>query len=468
MAFLKYGVISVSVFLVALGLRYIPYIPPVQEWLPLPPEAFDRLGEAPTKNFDDNQAARAPLVISRDSVFGSIGAPSSEEDLRIGYGAGQVQNRFFGNFDFPGSYESPTKEFEIPPDGTVEPLPTPKLALPPSPSDGNESTRPIYVGIPQPNPIVQVVERIVERVVIREVEKPVPSTSPAPVVKPAPSPAPQNPSDAFAAACTIHTFENAAGGSSHTLIYRCEGFDQCSIAKNGETFVDVSGKGYFNFPGNPPSNYKIRCDDKSRVWSSSVTPFVAKPLFTQLAFRWFYNDDVEVGAEPAAEINRPVSYKEISKDRQIRLRLAVLAERAQVLKGEAKFKLQAALIKPAVSVSSNLLDYGSLCNQIPDPQFKDLSLFENLAFFNNPSIDDKALLAPSIEDPFYGLAIPQTYQESNSISNINAAIPKDTPAIWDISLRLRDISLNELICLRLVRQDNSLLDGYENWPAIYN
>ncbi len=280
-----------------------------------------------------------------------------------------------------------------------------------------------------------------------------------------PAPAPQ--SAVLASACSIQTFENAAGGSSHTLIFRCEGYDQCSIARNGESFIDVTGKGYFNFPGAPPSSYKIRCDDISRVWTSAVTPVVTKPLYDQVGFRWFSNDDVEVAVKPLAGINELVRFKDLGSD-PFRLRLAILAGRSPVPRGEAKFKLQVAFSTPSVTLSRSAVNAGVLCNQIPDAEYKDLNAVDNIIFFNNPSLDDKQLMAPSIDDPFYGVAIPQTYQESNSFSNSNAAIPQDAPGIWDIALRIRSLDVNQLACFRAVKSDGSLLDGYDVWPAVYN
>ena len=347
--------------------------------------------------------------------------------------------------------------------GSVKPLPTP-LPKPVAPA-------PVVIaapGIPQPQQIIQVIERIVEKVIVREVQQAPSAPAPAPVVaaKPAPTPAPAE-SLVSAPACSIQAFDNAVGTISHTLIFRCDDPNGCSVVKDGESFVDVIGKGYFNFPG-ASTNYKIRCGDKSTSWNPAISSVVTKSLISQTGFRWFINDDGEIPGRPLAEINKPLRNSLLPGDGQVRLRLALLASRAQVARGDGKFKLQGAVSVPAVGAASLGLDTSALCNNLPDDQYKDLQTLDRVVFFNNPSVNDKVLMATKIEDPFYGVAIPQTYQETNSIVNLNAAIPADTPALWDISLRIKSIESAELMCFRVVRSDGLQLEGYNVWPAAYD
>mgnify|MGYP001602342264 FL=1 len=490
----KYIIASSVVLVTMMGMIYAFQFSRIERNLPLNEEQFNRLVDfgPPTKDFGSNNS-----VTTRADDFVALtpsDAPTKESGEQMTQSRSFFQ-RLFGWGDSKNLALNPAKEtsvntdspfwirllerfdpFSLPTSPTkelsdarfaVKPLPTPPL---PSPTPA-PSTIGAPVIIPQPQQIVQVIEKIVERIIIREVERPVPTPvpvpTPAPSAKPAPSLVPSAETSS-AIACSLQAFDNAVGGSSHTLIFRCDDPNVCSIAKDGESFIDVLGKGYFNFAGLSPANYKIRCGDKSRSWNSAISPFPTKPSYAQSGFRWFVNDDGEIPGRPLAEINQPMKGSVLPGNGQARLRLAVMANRVQVPRGDAKFKLQAALTTPVVGSAVNSSNVGGLCNNLPDGQYKDVQILDKVKFFDNPSVNDKVLMATRIDDPFYGIAIPQTYNETNSIVNLNAAIPADTPAIWDISLRLSPIGTGELMCFRLVRSDGLQLESYDVWPAVYS
>lgn len=499
----KYALISASVLVFALGMVYAFQLPQMRENSPLSPEEFDRLVSigAPTKEFDESGALSAASQNAVSGGFegqlpgvespakGSSGEVAESHSIfrslfekrdRGGLAGTPAKNspavdvtspfwvRLLERFDPFKNPFSPSKELA---DGygPVKPLPVPVAKLTaPSPTVISAS------GIPQPQQIVQVIERIVEKVIIREVQTSAPPSAssgqaaPAPASAPKPTPAPSlAETPTIAPACSIQAFDNAVGSISHTLIFRCDDPNSCSIVKEGESFVDVIGKGYFNFPG-ASTSYKIRCGDKSTAWNSSISSVLTKPLISQVGFRWFANDDGEVPGRPLAEINKPLRSSLLPTGGYVRLRIALLASRAQVVRGEGKFKLQGAVGVPAVGAASLGLDTSALCNNLPDDQYRDLQTLDQVAFFNNPSVNDKVLMATKIEDPFYGVAIPQTYQETNSIVNLNATIPAETPALWDLSLRIKSIDAGGLICFRTVRSDGLQLEGYNVWPAAYD
>ncbi|TSC81984.1 MAG: hypothetical protein G01um101419_703 [Parcubacteria group bacterium Gr01-1014_19] len=492
----KYIVASSVVMATMLGMIYAFQFSRIERNLPLSPEQFERLVDLgpPTKDFGSNNS-----VTTRADDFVAL-APSDSPTKESGEQTTQDKSffqRFFSRGDSGDLAINPAKEtsvntnspfwirlierfdpFARPTSPTkelsdarfaVKPLPTPTLAAPvPAPGPSGSP-----VVIPQPQQIVQVIEKIVERVVIREVERPVPVPTPTPVpvptAKPTPTPAPAPVQEAGSTiACSIQAFDNAVGGASHTLIFRCDDPNVCSVAKDGESFIDVLGKGYFNFPGLSPASYKIRCGDRSRSWNSAVSPFPTKPSYGQVGFRWFANDNSEVPGRPLSEINKPMKASLLPGTGQVRLRLAVMADRVQVARGDAKFKLQAAFTTPVVGSTVSSSNVGGLCNNLPDGQYKDVQTLETVKFFDNPSVNDKVLMATRIDDPFYGVAIPQTYNETNSIVNLNAAIPANTPALWDVSLRLSPIGTGELMCFRLVRSDGLQLESYDTWPAVYS
>lgn len=501
----KYVIASTVVLVTMLGLIYAFQLTRIQQNLPLSPEQFDQLVDLgpPTKDFDvsNSLTVRGNALFDRLEGLEMDSSSPVKESSETTLKSRTFLQRLFANSDSRSVAVSPTKDrtsvntdspfwirllerfdpFSRPTAPSkelsdakfaVKPLPTPSLPSPvPTPTPVPASVGAPVV-IPQPQQIVQVVEKIIERVIVKEVEKAVPAPTPTPVptAKPSPTPAPAPVAEIGSSiACSVQAFDNAVGGSSHTLIFRCDDPTVCSIAKDGESFIDVLGKGYFNFPGLSPSSYKIRCGDKARSWNSAISPFPTKPSYGQVGFRWFNNDDGEIPGRPLADINKPMKASALPGSGQVRLRLAMMANRVQVPRGEAKFKLQAAVTKPAPGSLSVGANVGGLCNNLPDGQYKDLqTLEEQITFFNNPSVNDKVLMATKIEDPFYGIAIPQTYNETNSIANLNAAIPADTPALWDVSLRIRSIGTDELMCLRLVRTDGLQLESYDVWPAVYS
>ncbi len=500
----KYVIASSVVLVTMLGMIYAFQFSRIERNLPLSPEQFDRLVDLgpPTKDFGSNnyvttRAENFAEPMSSGSPVKESGETASEsrsffqrlfsrgDSKSLAFSPAKDRSyvnpdspfwiRLLERFDPFARPIAPSKEISDP-RFAAKPLPIPALPSPAPVPSGVVAVAPETPGspvvIPQPQQIVQVIEKIIERVVIKEVERSVPAPQPAPApippkVSPATTPAPVS-EVGSAVACSVQSFDNAVGGASHTLIFRCDDPNVCSIAKDGESFIDVLGRGYFNFAGFSPSSYKIRCGDKSRAWNSAISPFPAKPSYSQSGFRWFANDDGEIPGRSLSEINQPMKGSVLPGSGQVRLRLAVMANRVQVSRGDAKFKLQAATTLPATGSSIAANNVGGLCNNLPDSQYKDIQTLDTVKFFDNPSVNDKVLMATKINDPFYGVAIPQTYNETNSIVNLNAAIPADTPAIWDVSLRVHSMGTGELTCFRLVRTDGLQLESYDVWPAIYS
>lgn len=476
----KYTAVATSIMLVVIALRFIPYNVSLRQYIPLTPEAFERLdvnnlSEPPSKEFElsagaDQEPSGAGFF---RKIFRGIGvgrlteAPvTNETAFPDDEGGGSLSDKLFGGSGKESLSGAPSKEDDTLTGGSgVKPLPVPDVK--PIAVGDIVTPRPVFQSTPEVQEVGKVIEKIIERVIIvkEPVYIPSPSTAPAPVSKSAPSSAP-----AIAASesrsCSVQAFDNAAGSLSHTLLFQCEGFNQCSIARSGSTFVDVSGKGYFNFPGPAPTNYKIRCDDRSRVWSANSS-IVSKPTYSQIGYRWFANENADLPGESLADINREALFDDLPGNQAARLRLVINAGRAGVVRGDVKFKLQYALFSPLVAVQSPNWNTGTMCNQLPDGEFKDITTGANVSFYDNSEVIDRSLMAVSIDDPFYGSAVPQTNQESGSFSNINAAIPQDTPAIWDFALKFKETTTNQLFCFRVIRSDGSPLDSYESWPAMY-
>ncbi|MEK9186102.1 MAG: hypothetical protein AAB885_00795, partial [Patescibacteria group bacterium] len=166
--------------------------------------------------------------------------------------------------------------------------------------------------------------------------------------------------------------------------------------------------------------------------------------------------------------NQEISFRSISQNREARLRLGIFAASKDTVLGAAVFKIQfAATDYNAVPNSPNWKP-AIACNQIPDNKFQDLGTSGPVRFLDNPNATHGAVYVPSINDPFYGTAIPQTYLENNPLANSNARIPANYPAIWDFALKIQEVPQNQLICFRIIKQNGGLLDNYEIWPAIYN
>ncbi|MFH1046826.1 MAG: LamG domain-containing protein, partial [Patescibacteria group bacterium] len=89
-----------------------------------------------------------------------------------------------------------------------------------------------------------------------------------------------------------------------------------------------------------------------------------------------------------------------------------------------------------------------------------------IAFFDNSPLDGLALTT-NLNDPTRPGRdmVEQTYEDINGFGNITLVPPADS-ALWDFSLIDNDGDVSNSYCLRAVKTDGTLLDGYSVIPEI--
>jgi uncharacterized protein YjbI with pentapeptide repeats len=89
-------------------------------------------------------------------------------------------------------------------------------------------------------------------------------------------------------------------------------------------------------------------------------------------------------------------------------------------------------------------------------------------FDNDPGSDDGDPLTPNLNDPLHLLDTtrPQTYEEANNFTNSVSAVNVGQDGLWDFSLAVTGAPSGTVFCLRVVNDDNSLLNAYDVFPQI--
>lgn len=183
---------------------------------------------------------------------------------------------------------------------------------------------------------------------------------------------------------------------------------------------------------------------------------IAPKTFTQSAYRFFTNQDsTDVGSSLTASQDQPAT---LSTDGQaFRLRILIHVSTSDLLKNEGVFKLQYAG-KGSGSCSSPSGTPSS---------YTDITTTTDIAFYNNSTPSDGSALTNNASDPAHGsdTVRNQTYEEANNFTNSQLAVDSGEDGKWDFSLIDYNAPSNTTYCFRVVKSDNSVLEGY-TYPEI--
>jgi hypothetical protein len=184
--------------------------------------------------------------------------------------------------------------------------------------------------------------------------------------------------------------------------------------------------------------------------------FGPSPTFNQSAYRFFNNlDSTDVGTPLA---NQDTGATLTSAGQAFRLRLLLRVESGKLILNGQSFKLQFAQVG-----SDGLCD-----TSFNGETYTDITTSTVIAFNDNPTPSDGAALTANTNDPTYGAdtIVNQTYEELNPFTNSIAAINFDQDGKWDFSLKDNGAPANTTYCLRVVKNDETLLEHYTVIPQI--
>ncbi len=194
-------------------------------------------------------------------------------------------------------------------------------------------------------------------------------------------------------------------------------------------------------------------DDLDDIMGNKLATLQAVSTFVQAAYRFFENlNSTDVGTPLAAQ---DVASVITSAAEAFRLRLLIEVSAADLASSGAVFRLQFAekvsTCDPAVSGES----------------YADVTPSTILAYNDNATPSDGAALTTNANDPLNGgSGIEQTYEESNTFTNSVNSINNGESGLWDFALIENGMDAGQDYCLRVVKSDGSLLEGYNVFPEI--
>ncbi len=211
-------------------------------------------------------------------------------------------------------------------------------------------------------------------------------------------------------------------------------------------------------PANTSYCLRIVKSDDSLLDTYTVVPEIttdAGVTFNQSGYRFFENvDGTTVSSSLAAE-NTAATLA--SPDDAFRLRLLMHMDVNDLVIGSKNFKLQYAL-------RSGTCDTGFV-GEI----YADVTAVTPIAYNNNatPSDGDNLTENATLDPDHLGhTVVPQTYEELNNFTNSTAIVPSGQDGMWDFSLIDFSASSGEVYCLRVVKENDDLLDNYSFIPQI--
>jgi hypothetical protein len=184
----------------------------------------------------------------------------------------------------------------------------------------------------------------------------------------------------------------------------------------------------------------------------NLDTFIA-PSIDQSSYRIFNNTDSTDVGTPLASENTSATL--LNDGDAFRLRMLLDITNNKLRKNEWIYKLQYAE------------KVGSCDTSFSGEVYNDVTVSSEIAFFDNPTPADNSLLTSNGNDPVsvFPTTVSQSYSESNNFTVSHGHIWKDESGKWDFSL-IENTPSATSYCLRIVKDDNSLLDSYSFIPEI--
>ncbi|MBD3238012.1 MAG: hypothetical protein GF332_00005 [Candidatus Moranbacteria bacterium] len=207
---------------------------------------------------------------------------------------------------------------------------------------------------------------------------------------------------------------------------------------------------------NSESQYQLWISDtgQTRTYRTEIVEWpTSEPVFTQLYYAWYQNQDsTDVGRPYLAQNQFVVS----EFDRPFRLRVLVNVDQKPAKVNNNEFKLQFASTLDGCDSAFSGETYSDVTNS------------SAIAFYDNPSAAHATALTANPNDPEnpgFTTRIQQ-YVEANPFSNSINSINQNEDGLWDFALSNLSAQSGARYCLRIVKSDGSLLDNYINIPEI--
>jgi len=178
------------------------------------------------------------------------------------------------------------------------------------------------------------------------------------------------------------------------------------------------------------------------------------PIISESSYRFFSNlNSTNVGSSLAPE---NTSYTLANSGDSFRLRVILGIGTSTLPINGANFKLQ---YSPKVGTC----DYNFV-----GENYVDVTTQTNIAYHSNYDVKSGYSLSTNINDPTHNLdtVFNQTYVDSGSFTNSASSIPAGQYGEWDFSLYDKGVQSSASYCLRVVKLDGSLLDGYSMLPEV--
>ncbi|MEA3249762.1 MAG: hypothetical protein U9Q03_05420 [Patescibacteria group bacterium] len=268
-----------------------------------------------------------------------------------------------------------------------------------------------------------------------------------------------NPTPADGAALTVNVNDPARGGRTTVV----ETYEEANNFTDPNA-INAGSTGLWDFAltDNDGTSSNIYClrmvkSDGSLLDTYSVIPEVTTAsgvaVLTQSAYRMFANlDSTDVGLPLATQ--DAAATLSINGD-AFRLRGMIDVDTAQLAASGQTFKLQYA-------ARSGTCDNGFI-----GETYADVTGVTSIAYNDNATPIDGAALTTNVNDPNRAPrpTIAESYEEANNFTNA-FAIASGSTGLWDFSLIDNDGGSQNTYCLRVVKSDGSLLDGYSVVPEV--
>lgn len=207
---------------------------------------------------------------------------------------------------------------------------------------------------------------------------------------------------------------------------------------------------HFNITSNQRA-YLTWMDVSAATLYGDTIADLTPPAYTQNDYRFFNNTDSTDVGTPLAAQNTTASLANPGDQFRTRLVLDMAGDNARA--GLDDFKLQYAG-----------KGFGSCESPSGTPStYTDVTTSTPISYYDNPTPSNGAALTPNANDPSHD--INQTYVEASPFTSINPT-PTGDGSMWDFSLYDNGANGNTTYCLRVVKNDGTVLSSYSKYPEI--
>jgi hypothetical protein len=194
-------------------------------------------------------------------------------------------------------------------------------------------------------------------------------------------------------------------------------------------------------------------------WTGTTTSTIMvdslNTTWNQASYRWFANTNSSSVGSPLAGVNASATAPLAGTP--FRLRLLLRAANMYANQNGESFKLQYATSTPGGCTTPTGLTFNDIATSTG-----------NLRYYANASTTDGGALTSTSTDPTDGTytIVNETYEQSNPFAAAISPIGMNQDGKWDFALVDSSSPPATTYCIRAVKSDGTLLDGYNGLPEI--